>query len=213
MHARNLVPLLFAALLMPGPTSVASADVPSGVFSEIDPCMVFCPAGELRFRVVVRTAGGSLVPFPRVALDFSRCRLFAHCPDIPAPLVVDEAARRISLVGDQQGVVNFAIPMSGVCPGDTVLIMAAKRQDTSYVQIGERTLASPDRDGDLSVDAADQAAIQALVGTNDRTADLDCNGVVDATDLAIFAEHQFHACTVLVPTRHQSWGGLKLIYR
>ena len=64
-----------------------------------------------------------------------------------------------------------------------------------------------------SVDAADQAAIQALVGTTDPTADFDCDGQVTAADMTIVGQHLGHVCPRVTPARPSSWGEVKLIYR
>jgi hypothetical protein len=142
-----------------------------------------------------------------VVLDFSRCPTFVHCSGIPAPLIVNDVARTIARHADAQGVADFAIPMGGICPGTMVWVFA------DNVLLAMRSLASPDRDGNLSVDAADQAAVQALVGTSDPTADFNCDGAVTAADVAILSQHLGHVCAGPTPGRSRSWGEIKLIYR
>jgi hypothetical protein len=64
------------------------------------------------------------------------------------------------------------------------------------------------------VDASDLAIGTALLGTSDVTMDLDCDGgLVDADDLAMLSLHQGHLCHCPVPTRRNSWGQMKTLYR
>jgi hypothetical protein len=169
--------------------------------------LVLCPAGDLQFHVVVRDLGSTPVPNSFVILDFSACPTFAHCASLPPPLIVNEAARTIGSLTDASGALTLAIPMGGICPGSGVRVFA------DGVLLATRSLASPDRDGNLSVDAADQAAIQALVGTSDPTADFNCDGTVTAADVDVVNQHLGHACVIPTPARPRSWGGFKLIYR
>jgi hypothetical protein len=53
--------------------------------------------------------------------------------------------------------------------------------------------ASPDQDGDLIVSASDMEAIRQKIGTADRTADFDGDGVVTSADLAIAESHLGHS--------------------
>jgi hypothetical protein len=208
---RLLVPALIALAVLAAEPAIASP--PSGTFSTFDPCLVVCPAGDIVFHTVIRDAGGNPIPNSQVVLDFSRCPMFVHCPGIPAPLIVNDAARTIARFSDGAGVADFAIPMGGICPGSQVFITASASGGGGGVLLATRSLASPDHDGSLGVDAADQAAVQALVGTTDPTADFNCDGAVTSADVAILVQHLGHACANPTPSRSRSWGELKLIYR
>jgi hypothetical protein len=199
---RRLIPVLAVAVLAPA----ARAAVPSPVTSLVDPCLIVCPVGDFGFTVTVRDLANNPVANSAVVLDFSQCPYFHHCL-LPAGQVFNDVTRTVTGFTNALGTVSFFLPMGGVCPGNAVRIFA------DAVLLAQRTLASPDHDGNLFPDALDEAAITALIGTTDATADLDCNGVVDAADVAVFQRHRFHACPLVVPARSRSWGGLKTIYR
>lgn len=199
---RRLVPVLALAAI----ASTAAAGVPYPPNCSVDPCLVFCPVSDIGFHVTVRDAGNNLVPNSLVTLDFSGCPYFHHCL-VPGSTLFNDILKTASTFTGASGAATFFLPMGGTCPGNAVRIFA------DGVLIAQRTLASPDYDGNLFPDDLDQAAIQALVGTTDPTADLDCNGVVDAADVAFFQRHRFHACPLVVPAQPRSWGTLKTIYR
>ena len=86
------------------------------------------------------------------------------------------------------------------------------RVTASGVVLADRPVVSTDQDGNLRVDATDQSIAAAKVGGNDRSADFDCDGDVDATDLTILGNHQGHVCDMATPVEPRSWGRLKTIY-
>jgi hypothetical protein len=51
------------------------------------------------------------------------------------------------------------------------------------------------------------------IGSASLSADLDCDGDVDADDVAIVQAHAGHLCVDPTPTRHSAWGTLKIMYR
>ena len=91
---RILLPALTAFATFAGAPAIASP--PSATFSTFDPCLVVCPAGDIVFHTVIRDVGGNPIPNSLVVLDFSRCPMFVHCPGIPAPLIVNDAAHTIA---------------------------------------------------------------------------------------------------------------------
>ena len=213
---RHLPPL---RLLLPAAIAFATSAsapaisaVPSPVTSSLDRCFVVCPAGDITFHVVVRDPASNAVANSTVVLDFSGCPTFVHCSGLPSG-IVDDVHRTITGTTDVNGVVNFSIPMGGICPMAVEPAAFGVEVVADGVLLGSRNMASPDRDGNLFPDALDLAAIQALVGTNDPTADFDCDGMVTAADVAIFEQHLHHACPLVVPARSRSWGEIKLIYR
>lgn len=205
MRRSILLPLLLS-LLLPAAT-IAGAGVPSPANSSVDPCLVLCPAGDIPFTVVVHDLSNNPVQNSFVVLDFSACPAFGHCVSMPPSLIVNEAAHTIGGFTDTHGVMTFAIPMGGICAGNAVRVLA------DDLVLATRSLASPDRDGNLSVTGADLAAIQALVGSTDPTADFNCDGAVTAADVAISSQHLGHTCEGATPSRSRSWGELKLLYR
>jgi hypothetical protein len=200
-----LLPLLLSVLL-PAAT-IAGAGVPSPANSSVDPCLVLCPAGDIPFNVVVHDLSNNPVQSSFVVLDFSACPAFVHCASMPPSLIVNDAAHTIGGFTDTHGLMTFAIPMGGTCAGNAVRVIA------DAVVLATRSLASPDRDGSLFVTGADQAAVQALVGSGDPTADFNCDGAVTIADVVFVGQHIGHTCEGATPSRSRSWGALKLIYR
>lgn len=206
-RALTLLAITSAMLTLSVRAASAASGVPSAFNSSVDLCLVFCPVSDIPFQAVVRDLANNPVEGAVVKLDFSACPSFAHCLGVPSPITVSDANRTLSMVADATGTVVFYMPMGGICPGSAVRIYA------DNVLLATRSLASPDRDGNGFPDLNDEAAIQALVGSSDPTADFDCNGIVDDADVAFSRQHRFHACPLVVPTVPRSWGALKLIYR
>jgi hypothetical protein len=77
------------------------------------------------------------------------------------------------------------------------------------------TFLSPDQDGNLIVDGADMALIEAKLGTHDPTADFDFDGTVTEADRNIAQAHYGHLASGSGPVavRRGTWGRLKsLVY-
>jgi hypothetical protein len=76
---------------------------------------------------------------------------------------------------------------------------------------------SPDQNGDLVVDAADEAILNDKIANpsqaNVLTADLNGDGILDDLDLAVVHAHTNHVCSDRTPVRRSAWGELKLLYR
>jgi hypothetical protein len=121
---------------------------------------------------------------------------------------VDWPHRRVSLVSDFNGVAAIQLEMGGVCNAAWIGVYACN------VFLGQVTLASPDQDGDLDVDAADAARVRSLIGKFDRGADFNCDMIVTQADFDWLANfHGGHTCPGGVPTRPTTWGSIKLLYR
>jgi hypothetical protein len=193
-------PLLVLAAISP-----ASADVPCACTSIVPPCFVGCPLGDIAFTVTVRKVSNLPLPSADVLLDFSACPAVSFCaPQEPGTIINGKIAARLA---DNLGVAVFHLHVGGICPGGHVSVYA------DGVILGDRPIVSTDQDGNLVVDAADQAIAAAKVGGSDETADFDCDGDVDSADLAALNTHQGHACDLPTPARPRSWGELKVIYR
>jgi hypothetical protein len=203
----RLVPALAAAVLTAATASVALPSPPSAANSHLDPCLVFCPGGDIAFQVIVRDLSNNPIANASVALDFSACPLYAHCPDPGPGIVANDAAHTLTKVTDAQGQASFGAWVGGICGNAAVRIFA------DGVLLGTRTLASPDQDGNLVVDQADFLVIQNAIGTTDGTKDLDCSGAVAANDVTLATSHRAHSCLGPTPARSQSWGTLKIRYR
>lgn len=198
---------MFTGFLAVTIVSGASAAVPSAANSHLDPCMVFCPGGDMTFNVIVRDLANNPVVSSTVIIDFSACPLYAHCPDPGTGITADDVGRTLRKTSDGTGLASFKAWVGGICPGTSVRVFA------DGVLLGAKSLASPDQDGNLLVDQADFVAIQNGIGTTDATKDLDCSGDVTANDVTIATSHRGHSCLGPVPTRQQTWGTLKLLYR
>jgi hypothetical protein len=203
---RHLTAILASgALLTIAAIAPANADVPSPVTSTVPPCFIDCPFGDITFTVTVRDAAGNPQPGSNVQLDFSICTQVGFClTQEPGTTINGRLASRVT---NAMGVVTFHLHAGGICPGGHVRVFA------DGVRLGDRPIVSTDQDGNLVVDATDQTIMSGKVGGTDETADFDCDGDVDATDLAIFNGHLGHMCDLPTPARQRSWGELKVIYR
>jgi hypothetical protein len=170
----------------------APAGIPSPEACSVDACVRLCPGGDFAFQVTVRDANAVPMPNYPVTLDFAGCPTFSICSSQPPGFSVN--GRRITSTTDGLGHVSFPILMGGTCPSGQVRVYA------DIWLLGTRALASPDQDGNLSVDAVDAAILQSkfVNPTYDPTADLSCNGVEDAADMAFYAAHCGHSCTAAV---------------
>ena len=200
-------PVIPAAVLCLGLIgSLAEAGVPDPQMSTIDPCLVVCPSADAHFVMVVRDAFANPIANSTVVIDFSLCPAVDLCAtEATDPYIV--IGRRVIRVTDAAGRVDFPIRAGGVCiPGVTI--------QADGVTMGSRAVASFDQDGNLLVDAVDSAIAGTKVGTNDPTADFDCDHTVTQTEVAlILNDHEGHRCERPTPARPGSWGRLKSIYR
>jgi hypothetical protein len=197
MRARSLLLLLVPCLALLSAPS-ANANVPSPPNSQVDPCLVICPAGDFTFHVVVRDIANVPIAGATVVINLCNCPSVHLCSGPCDVLVSTDAA----------GNASFQIKGGGLCPGGTASVTA------DGVLLATRTVASPDQDGDLSVTSADIAIISGkLLLPYDPGADLNCDGLVNSTDVAIATSHSDHNCQGIVPTEGQSWGKVKAIYR
>lgn len=184
-----------------GRTSHAGFADPS--MSYEDPCLIACPAGDSVFMMVVRNSAGVPWLYDDARLVFCDCPEFALAPgahDYSRALSGCEIFKYPASDGGD-GTVRFAVAGGGVC--DDVGVFVAG------IPFSARAVASPDHDGDWLVTPSDLARIQSKVGTTDRTADFDCDGVVTPADYSIAAGHLGHglvATAVPLPSRPGALG-------
>lgn len=206
-------PLLPAAailtLLILGSASPARSAVPDAARSTVPPCLEVCPYGDLTFDIVVRDLANNPVANSTAEIDLPECAAFHLCPNQGDPnLTILTSPLRAIKVTDASGAVSFHLHAGGVCPGTAVTVRA------DGVPLRTVPLSSPDQDGDLYVSGPDLLILQTKTSLPyDATADLTCDGVVDANDVNAVNAHYGHACDVVVPTQNRSWGGLKIRYR
>ena len=192
----------------------AQGGVPSAANSTVTPCLVACPLGDITFSVVVRDIANNPLAGASVVLDFSSCPEAFICTTpgmTPDPYTVFPESRLIRMFTDALGSTNFPLRVGGLCALATVSVFA------NGTLLATRGLASPDQDGNgvvVSVIGNDDPLYLPKVGTNDPTADFDCDGDVDPDDTFIFYAHHSHACEGFVdPARRSTWGRVKSFYR
>ena len=194
------VALLLSLVLALATAAVAHADVPDVRFSIADSNLVASPDGGFPYTVWLRDGTNTPIPNAIVVLDF------ANAPGIQLCASQDpDHDGRLLATSDVSGKATFVVKAGGSSSGrvsvGTVLDV--------IVQARPRTA---DLDGDTDVDALDQAALNALLGTSGPAGDLDRNGIVDAADVALLAAHLGGSCTT-TPAYQPSWGSLKARYR
>ena len=203
----SLARLLVAAaslLLVPA----VDAGVPSATNSTIPTCLIAAPDNISLFaQFVIRDIASNPIAGSTVALDFSSCAAFAPCQQPCASCNVNLSRKTITGYTVAYGRVYFDLRLGGVCANERVQVTA------DGVLLGYLPFASLDQDGDRVVGPSDVARVQSLVGTTDTSADFDCNGVVDANDVAFVQQHVGAMCLVVDPVRRSTWGNLKTIYR
>src|SRR5689334_20762333 len=91
MRARSLLLLLLSCLALLPPLS-ASAAVPSPANSQVDPCLVLCPAGDFTFHVVVRDIANVPVAGASVVVNLCNCPNVHLCSGPCDVLVTSDAA-------------------------------------------------------------------------------------------------------------------------
>jgi len=160
--------------------------------------------------VVVRDAVGNPSVNAYVTLSFNYLS-YIYCPP-PKFCPIQEPGTWINGSGvnrttDGSGTVTFHLAVGGLCPSATVYVTA------NGVPLGDLPVVNFDQDGDLQVTAADQALASAKVGGTDPSADFDCSGAVDSTDMTLLASHVGHTCDATTPVTRRSWGAIKSIYR
>jgi hypothetical protein len=186
----------------------AIAGVPNPANSNVDPCVVFCPSGDITFHVTVRDAASNPVANSTVVLDFGTCTGLVVCASVGPGIIWDPAARTMRVISDAAGRAFFTAHAGGVCAGGVNVFADGIPLRTGL------TLASPDQNGSLLVNFADVSIETAKTsGPYDPTGDLDCNGVVDNNDVATVQAHYSHGCTGPVGAAPGGWGRLKTIYR
>jgi len=206
MHVRYPALLLLLCCAWP---AVATAGIPYAGNSTVPYRILACPAGDVRFEVVVRDIANRPVVGSYVVLNFSTCPSVVFCDDCCPGLTFDRQARTVTAVSDVNGVATFPLKMGGLCPTGYVVVRA------DGFLLGNWSIGiSPDRDGNLLVNATDATMVHDLIGTSDLSADLDGDGAVTEADVSwLTGLHGGHSCANAVPTQAATWGSIKLLYR
>jgi hypothetical protein len=180
--------------------AIAHADVPDVRNCIADSNLVASPDGGFAYTVYLRDNANAPVVGATVVLDFNTASGIFLC-SVQDP----EHDGRLIGTSNSSGAVTFYVKAGGV--------------STGRVSVGTTldviTMARPrttDLDGDLDVDSADHAAMNALVGTSGPTGDLDKNSTVDSADVALLDTHLGGNCSA-TPANDSTWGAVKALYR
>lgn len=204
-RARGFVFAVLVASL--APATGAEAGIPLPWWSTVDPRLVLCPAGDVAFHVVPRRFLGP-VPNALLVVDFCSATGWAFGPaGQPASISFPGQPCTPAVFTDATGLATFALKAGGTTSDSTVALYV------DGVFFGRRFLSSPDQNGDLLVNAADEALLVAKLGTGDLSADFDADGVVTENDRAILRAHLGHAAELPTPAAARSWGRLKVARR
>ncbi len=204
----NHKPFLAAVAALALIPAAPVAGVPSPANSTVPPCLVVCPLGDIPYTIVVRDLASNPLNGSGVSIDFSSCPTASVCAIVKDPgYTYDPNTRRVRAFTDATGTVTFGLHSGGLCATDV-------RVYADGVLLATTRMASPDQNGDQVVVASDFTIFEPKLGTNDRTADFDCNGLVDLEDQHILGQHGSHSCYGIVnPVQKRTWGSVKSFYR
>jgi len=212
---RRLGFVLAMPILLGGMSPLALAGVPNAGTSILPRCFVPCPFGDIGFPMIIKDAAGNPNPNSVVVLNFANCPELTVCSEQEAGTSFNPFAHTFARATDFSGAVDFHLRLGGSCSAATPLTVTADgvpmhRPDSASQNWPIQAL---DQDGDLLVTANDHTLMEARIAANDATADLNCDQLLDANDLAVLDAHMNHVCPATTPTLPKSWGSVKVIYR
>jgi hypothetical protein len=201
---RVLLAVLVAMLAMP---AMARAGPAFPWWSTVDPRLVLCPAGDVAFHVIPRRI---TTPVPGAVLNVVFCDASGWAFDAarqPPEILFPGAACEPIVLADAAGLATFALKAGGTTTDSTVALYV------DGISFGHRFLTSPDQNGDLVVNAADEAILVSKIGSPDLSADFDADGTVTEADRAFLRSHLGHAAELPTAAAAGTWGRLKIRYR
>jgi len=179
--------MLIALVMIPGFSAPARAGPPDPALSDVDPCIITCPAGDSVFTAIVRYGNGAQYdPGGEAEVDLCGCP-GVHFAPVAARAPYWLIGCTVWTLTDAQGIAHFPLAAGGGCSGASIRVIV----DRVPIRVLS-SVASFDQNADLVVDASDLALIEAKRGTADKTADFDCDGAVTDADVAIAAQHLGH---------------------
>jgi hypothetical protein len=186
-------------------TAGATSFVPDPMWSTVPACVTLEPSGRLAFVVVVRDIAGNPLASSSVLLELCGCQGLVLCPPASGPPDCTPI-----VVSGLDGRARFELAGGGGCAHKIAVYADGVRIDEPA---DSRHVASPDQNGNLTVNGVDREILVAKTGGSDPTGDLDGDGDVDGADVAIVDAMMGGTCDGVVPTRNGSWGDLKILYR
>lgn len=188
------------------------------------------------FTVVVKDASNVPINGSRVTVSFCGAADLRICQDQQnAVYTVDCAAGTVSALTDTQGQVDFTIlggsinVQNGTSVRGTVKISADDPVNHQSVLLSDTSpttglvCAAPDEDGTGGLAAHDFSLFASDLGTQWQRSDFDGDGDVDTADQSILQNIFLSArmtvscpaycASCATPTRVETWGSVKLIYR
>lgn len=210
---RRLWLTFFLCLSIAGPARAGGECVAE--YCSADPALLLCPAGDLTFHADARIAPGALAfRVFEILLDVTDAtglRLAATQPN-PGCVLATYGGRDIAVQScNPMGHAEYRLSGGGCGTGAA---MPIGNSHDAVILGTPVTFLSPDQDGNLVVDGADLAIIEAKLGSHDPTADFDFDGTVTEADRTIAQAHYGHLASGSgpVPVRRGTWGRLKSLY-
>jgi len=189
----------------------AAAGAPCAYCSKVPKCIIVCPQGDIADTVVVMTIYGNPQDGDAVVLSFDECPGFALCPPSSPASYTILSPTSVQVVTANGGMAIFALRVTGACAG-AVRITARGVLLTNDHDHPLSALVNVDQNGDGVITTADEQILAARA-PDDPLGDLNCDGVHDASDMAVLMAHLGHQCpSSAVPTRAATWGSLKIRY-
>lgn len=177
-------------------------------------CHVFCPGGDMRLCFCISKNGQPLdAPLTDVLLkiECNQGDLLLLCPDEsyenPAYISYDYCVQE----PDCGNSYCWVFRLGGYC--EEAKISLRMRNETEPFFKLWFPIKSPDINGDGMVNSCDESILIAAYGTNTVECDLNCDLMVDDSDLAILTKHLNHSCEEQVGTGNASWGAIKSMYQ
>ena len=188
--------LLISGIALAGvPCAGTTTVVATGSHVSCAPDATLCPNGDYHtvdVTVTVKDCYGTPLAGQMVTVNASPPGSpFCYCPD-GEPVPHDYSDSKIVGPTGSSGVVVATFDKVGGC-GDMVFWAT-----TAGVTAGPSLsiyIASPDNNGDCSVDLIDFGNFALAFTTADPCSDYNCDGLVDLIDFGNFAQHFTHHCT------------------
>ena len=196
---RALAAVGLSLLALAAPFGNVLANVPSPVHTTCDACLVMAPGNSFLYRVILRDDAAAPIPGASVSIDFNPVSGVSLC-SISDP----DADGRVVAITDGSGVVDFYVRGGGVATGFATVSSVATTLCFAQVR-------SPDLDGNLIVEVADQTAHQGLP-LGSLSGDYDCDSDSDAADRALLTARLGQNCATVQGEDH-TWGRIKALYR